>query len=146
MTTIAIKDGIIAYDSRLTRQGLIVDDDAEKKYEKNGVVFFMVGSVCDYQKLIDLFFDPEKETPDLEASAFVIKKGELFTIGVDENRGFWKSPGNITKPDAMGSGGEHAITAMDCGLTAVEAVEMAKKRDTCTGGRVRKYVVEKSKT
>jgi ATP-dependent protease HslVU (ClpYQ) peptidase subunit len=37
---------------------------------------------------------------------------------------------------AIGSGACHAITAMDCGKGAVDAVRMAMKRDMNTGGRV----------
>ena len=42
---------------------------------------------------------------------------------------------------AIGSGSNNAITAMDMGATAAEAVEMAKKRDTGTGGLVRTLVI-----
>ena len=142
MSTIAVKDGIIAYDSRTTRGRTILDDDADKKHEKNGVYFFMVGAVCDYPKLIEAFFDPNIKVFELEASAFVVENEKLFTIGVDEKRGLWKTLENPIKPNAMGSGEEHAITAMDCGLTAAEAVEMAKKRDSSTGGKVRTYKIK----
>lgn len=37
---------------------------------------------------------------------------------------------------AIGSGAAHAITAMDCGKSARQAVQMAMKRDINTGGRV----------
>lgn len=37
---------------------------------------------------------------------------------------------------AIGSGGAYAITAMDCGKTAAQAIQMAMKRDIHTGGRV----------
>lgn len=37
---------------------------------------------------------------------------------------------------AIGSGAVHAITAMDCGKTAAQAVQMAAKRDCNTGGKV----------
>jgi hypothetical protein len=43
---------------------------------------------------------------------------------------------------AIGTGTDHAITAMDCGLSAREAVKMAMKRDTGTGGRIRTYKVK----
>ena len=51
---------------------------------------------------------------------------------------YHKAPvGNI--PYAIGSGADHAFTAMDCGCSAKEAVQMAVKRDTCTGGRIRSF-------
>ena len=37
MTTIAYKDGVIAYDSRVTRGDLITDDDCDKCIERDGV-------------------------------------------------------------------------------------------------------------
>jgi hypothetical protein len=37
---------------------------------------------------------------------------------------------------AIGTGASYAITAMDCGKSAAQAVQMAMKRDINTGGRV----------
>lgn len=37
---------------------------------------------------------------------------------------------------AIGSGAGHAITALDCGKTAAQAVQMAIKRDIHSGGRI----------
>lgn len=37
---------------------------------------------------------------------------------------------------AIGSGAPHAITAMDCGKSARQAVQMAARRDIYTGGRI----------
>ena len=38
MTTIAYKDGVIAYDSRLIRDDLIMSDDYDKHLEQDGEV------------------------------------------------------------------------------------------------------------
>ena len=38
---------------------------------------------------------------------------------------------------AVGSGACFAIAAMDCGKSAKEALEIARKRDSGTGGRIR---------
>jgi|TARA_R110000803_G_scaffold54828_1_gene111652 hypothetical protein len=46
------------------------------------------------------------------------------------------------KPDMMlciGSGADHGLTAMDCGLSAKEAVKKAAYRDLGTGGKIRTY-------
>jgi hypothetical protein len=37
---------------------------------------------------------------------------------------------------AMGSGAAHAITALDCGKSAVQAIQFAIKRDINSGGRI----------
>lgn len=37
---------------------------------------------------------------------------------------------------AVGSGSPHAITAMDCGKSAAQAIQMAIKRDPYSGGRI----------
>jgi hypothetical protein len=37
---------------------------------------------------------------------------------------------------AIGSGAAHAITAMDCGKNAMQAVRYAARRDINTGGRI----------
>ena len=41
----------------------------------------------------------------------------------------------------FGTGQDHALTAMDCGLSAKEAVKMAAKRDTGTNSRVSTYTI-----
>lgn len=59
MTTIAYKDGVIAYDSRCTRGTTILDDDANKLYAVKGVSFLCTGANCDFPALIDAFFGGE---------------------------------------------------------------------------------------
>lgn len=56
MTTIAYKDGVIAYDSRVTRSGTIVSDNAPKCQVVDGVSFFLSGAVCDEKALIAAYF------------------------------------------------------------------------------------------
>lgn len=46
---------------------------------------------------------------------------------------------------AWGSGEEFALAAMDFGNSAEEAVKYAMTRDTCTGGKVHVYDIEKCK-
>lgn len=47
MTTIAYKDGVIAYDSQITRGNTITYDDYEKCVERNGVRLICSGAVSD---------------------------------------------------------------------------------------------------
>lgn len=144
MTTIAYKDNIIAYDSRTTQGPVITDDETEKRIEKEDHIFFGTGYATDVERLIDLFLENAEYNKDLsyEAAIFVITPElELWQASVEPDEGFWKSKKRLDNVWAMGSGGDFALTAMDMGASAKEAVEMAAKRDTGTGGLVREYRV-----
>jgi len=140
MTTIAYKDGVIAYDSRCTRGTTITDDDAEKLQTVKGVHFLCTGRTCDFDALIAAYFGATASAP-VEASGYAFDGEALWLIGHDDKTGFWKNRLRPDTGDAIGCGSAFALTAMDMGTTAAEAVEMAKKRDTCTGGQVRTLVV-----
>lgn len=142
MTTIAYKDGVIAYDSRCTRGTTILDDDANKLYAVKGVSFLCTGANCDFPALINAFFGGETSGA-VEASALAWDGSALWLVGHDDKTGGWKDALELDRPYAIGSGSAHALTAMDMGATAADAIRMAKKRDTCTGGRVRKLVISR---
>lgn len=141
MTTIAYKDGVIAYDSRCTQGDYINSDEYNKRIDRDGVHFFVAGKYSDSEKRVDAYFG---QISDVEEStsiyAIVVDKGYVYAIGLTKEDGFWKD--KAENPEAMGSGSRHAITAMDCGLSPQEAVRMAMKRDTATGGRVRTFKVK----
>ncbi len=136
MTTIAYKDGVIAYDSRQTRGGAIVSDDCLKCEIVNGVSFFLSGCVCDERALIAAIFGTPSKTP-VECSGYVIDDGKLMLIGHDDKTGLWRQPLDLSNADAIGSGSAYALAAMDMGASAEEAVHAAMKRDIYTGGKVR---------
>jgi ATP-dependent protease HslVU (ClpYQ) peptidase subunit len=140
MTTIAYKDGVIAYDSRITRGDTIMDDDAEKMVMRDGYTFFCTGPTPDIEKLIELYC-MRHASGDISANAFVVHDGFVWMAGWNETDGLWRSKIGADKVNAIGSGSDHALTAMDCGKSAYESVEMAKKRDTNTGGQVRIFKV-----
>ncbi|WP_248769075.1 proteasome subunit beta [Pseudomonas sp. MWU12-2345] len=143
MTTIAYKDGVIAYDSRVTRGTTITDDDAEKCQELKGVRFICTGAACDFQALMGAYFGSPSPSK-VEASGLVIDGDALWLIGHDDDTGLWKDRLELDRPYAIGSGSSHAFTAMDMGANAYKAVEMAKKRDSCTGGLVRTLTINAS--
>jgi len=136
MTTIAYKDGVIAYDSQVPRGDVMTNDDYEKCLEREGVKFFCSGAVSDYQKLVDVCFGA-KPDGNIDVSAIVVDGENLMLVAVDSDTGLWKSPIMPDRPYAIGSGTPYAFAAMDMGATAYQAVEMAAKRDTCTGGKIR---------
>jgi len=140
MTTIAYKDGVIAYDSRQTRGGSIVSDATAKCQVVNGVSFFLSGAVCDEKALIAAYFGTPPSAP-VECSGFVVDGNELMMVGVDDKTGIWKQPLDRGNPDAIGSGSAYALAAMDMGATAEEAVRAAMKRDIYTGGAIRTFTI-----
>lgn len=140
MTTIAYKDGVIAYDSRVSAGRTIIYDDVDKKRERDGVLFFGTGATGEISELIGAYFG-EEIAGECGASAFVVHGDDLMIIGYSEGK-VWKSPVRADKPYAIGSGEDHAFTALDMGASAAEAVEMAAKRDTGTGGKIRTLTIK----
>lgn len=140
MTTIAYKDGVIAYDSRQTRSGSIVSDDVSKCQVVDGVSFFLAGAVCDESALIAAYFGTPSPVP-VECSGYVVDGGKLMMVGCDDKTGVWKQELDPSNPDAIGSGAPYALAAMDMGASAVEAVHAAMKRDIYTGGKVRTLTI-----
>ena len=76
MTTIAYKDGIIAYDSRAMRGDYVLTDKADKKIETEENFYFMSGSVDEFKSFIDLYERSEQPTHKLDVCAFVNNKRE----------------------------------------------------------------------
>lgn len=144
MTTIAYKNGVIAYDSRQTRGGAIVSDDCSKCEIVEGVSFFLSGAVCDEKALIAAYFGTPSPVP-VECSGYVVDGGKLMMVGHDDKTGIWRQELDPSNPDAIGSGSAYALAAMDMGASAEEAVRAAMKRDIYTGGMIRKVVIDSSK-
>ena len=137
MTTLAYKDGVIAYDSRLTQGDIIHTDNAEKKYVRDGVSFFLCGNVCDYKDAISEWFG-DTIAGNLEANGFVSdNEGVIWEFGSNES--FWRNRIDISKSYSYGTGRRFALTAMDLGLSAKDAVKMAIKRDVYSGGKVNTF-------
>lgn len=135
MTTIAYKYGVIAYDSRQTRNDRIVSDNAQKCTIVDGVRFFLTGAVCDERSLIAAYFGTPSQVP-VECSGYVVDGGRLMMVGHDDKTGIWKQDLDPSNPDAIGSGSAYALAAMDMGASAEDAVRAAMKRDIYTGGNV----------
>ena len=144
MTTIAYKDGVIAYDSRITVGNTIVDDQANKMVERDGHVLFCTGSTPDCEALIEVYCGRKLSLAPIDASGIAVTDGLIYYIGWNQTDGLWKSAIRAGNVYSIGSGSAYAFTAMDCGKSAKKAVEMAKKRDTYTGGLVHTYQVKKT--
>lgn len=133
MTTIAYKGNQIAVDSRITRGSTICSDSYCKIQTVQDIKFIICGVLSDTESLIQAYFGAEVE--DADAQCLILKEGRVYSFAIEDGKGYCL---DITgETEAIGSGADHAITAMDLGLSAKEAVKMAAKRDTGTGGRIR---------
>nr|WP_319527788.1 proteasome subunit beta [Pseudomonas laurentiana] len=139
MTTIAYKGGVIAYDSRITRGTIIDYEDYEKLVEVKGIKFVLAGATADFPRLIDAYFGAP--VTNIDASALAVDGETVWCVGHNDTDGLWKFEVLPDRPYAIGSGTTHALTAMDMGANAFQAVEMAAKRDTSTGGKIRTLMV-----
>lgn len=141
MTTIVHYKGEIACDSRITARGAIQTDKAQKRFVSDGYQFFLAGSCSDWPKFIDAFITGANHG-DLECGAFVVFPDKrVVRSATNADGSVWMNELIYDEPAALGSGSDHAITAIDCGKTVREAVKMAAKRDSATGGLIRVYKV-----
>ena len=142
MTTIAYKDGIIAYDSRLTAGEVILSDNIEKKVVVGDDVLFMTGPTSDYKSFIEAFKGNNIKKDTLDAAAIAVVGGNLFKCGYQDGD-LWMCPIDELTPTSIGSGSEFAYGAMDCGKSAAESVKVASGRDVNTGGEIRTFKIFK---
>ena len=136
MTTIAWDGKTVAYDSRSVAGGIIATERAEKGF-RNGRRFAVgaghaafVRAFCRW--LIGLDDEPE-ELPE-----------DGFCVFYFDGESAWeytntKLPLPLAEKESAGSGSELALAAMHLGKTAREAVKVASKLDTGTGGRIRTF-------
>ena len=144
MTTIAYKDGVIAYDSLETQGSHICDKDCNKHTVEQGIHFFMSGAACDEHALIDCFVNGrDGEGKELNCSAVAYDGEDIWECGFSSDDGFWKVRRKPELKLSIGSGSDYAFGAMDAGLSAKEAVKIAAGRDTGTGGRIRTFKIRK---
>lgn len=136
MTTIAYRDGIIAYDSLITCDGVVIYNNYDKSRVENGVRFFISGSPCDYEALINDWFSSRHK--GVNASALVVDGGDIYECGYYDGK-MWKEKLKKENYLAIGSGFKFALMAMDFGLSAADAVKKASERCMYTGGEIRVF-------
>jgi len=156
MTTIAYKDGVIAYDSRRSAGSLIVCDTQDKKHiiregrdgstegsTEGSIILFASGAANDIENLVAHLRDnTTKLHTNNYASGLLVQDGVVYDIGVNNTDGVWKYVSS--DPWADGSGREFALAAMDMGASAKKAVKQAIKRDANSGGKVNVFVVKEN--
>lgn len=137
MTTIAYKDGVIACDGRITSDDTILTDSRDKRaVNEDGVQFFVCGKDDATETVVSTW--PNVKTPHDSWNAFVVDGDDFWLCGSKDGE-LWKCRQLSDEPMAIGSGSDHAFTAMDMGCSAQDAVHLAAKRDTGTGGQIREY-------
>lgn len=132
MTTIAYDGNILAADS------LVIGDYSSDDHNKIQRVGNNHYCACagDYMAGVAfcIWLKDGGEKPSFGKDDF-----EAIEIHPDKGLIYWDSylvRAEAKYPIAIGSGSAHAITAMDIGKTAIEAVEYAILRDSSTGGKV----------
>lgn len=132
MTTIAFDGKTMASDSQQTGQ-FIDNVEAVKIKRFGGMLIGMAGRAGDLDLFIN-FLDTGEKSPlfdTQESEALVIVDGEALYYGCN------LQPVPTGIPAAIGSGSGYAMAAMYCGKTAEEAVNIAARLDTNTGGSVK---------
>lgn len=146
MTTIAYKDHIIAYDGFATSGNEITENDFDKMFVVEDATFFMSGAISDFENFFSVFLYGDRPTKNNECEGFVLYDKKLWKAAISPVSGFWKRPLSLSKHYALGSGEQFALTAMDLGKSAKEAIEVASSRDIYTGGLIRTYEVKMAKS
>lgn len=156
MTTIATKDGVIAGEGRMSLGATIIKDDTVKVFNINNHLVGVCGAAraistfvswlqkhTDYRMvseqvgdLVDLIPPVLEQSEDYTALVVTPDKQVLlYEGGVPIDMGY-------DVHMAIGSGGDFALSAMDSGLSAEEAVKVAMKRDVYSGGTITVVALE----
>ena len=150
MTTIATKDGLMCSEGRMSLGATIIKDDTVKVFNINNHLVGVCGAAraistfvgwlqkhTDYRMvseqvgdLVDLIPPVLEQSEDYTALVVTPDKQVLlYEGGVPIDMGY-------DVHMAIGSGGDFALSAMDSGLSAEEAVKVAMKRDVYSGGTI----------
>ncbi len=134
MTTIACDGKMIASDGLVTGNGMIHETNCRKAFRlKDGSVVGMAGSVYFHDQMLE-FLNDERDTIDFDETGFealqLMPDGTCYCYD-NKGRRYVQSV-----PCASGSGAAYALTAMYLGRNVAEAVGIASKLDTGSGGTI----------
>lgn len=142
MTTIAYKDGVIAYDSRMTSGDIVVDDNFKKMFVKDNMNIFYCGSVGDLDEFLNCVFNDVKSERVLDCESFLFVDGKINAVDICEDR-VRKISLRSDNHYAIGSGRRLALAYMDTGMSSEEAVIATCRRDIYTGGTIRTFKIDR---
>lgn len=147
MTTIAIRDGVVAYDTRATINDVMCPDEVDKAWisARHKVIFFGAGDGANVRAMVQALEKRRAlpwarasrwkadDLPPLNGSPFgaLSRGGRLYMI---EDFGWTESTGRFW---AFGTGAPAALGAMHMGASARRAVEIAIRCDPHSGAPVR---------
>lgn len=132
MTTIATDGRSIAGDGLVCQGDSTIVETREVKVRKvAGAVFGLAGKTPHMDVLAKWLKTNGSEPPKIKGSTALVLRSDGTLLQVDEEGAI-----TIRAPAAIGSGRDHALTAMDMGADPERAVEMAAKRDPFTGGKI----------
>ena len=134
MTTIVYdhKSKQIAVDSRTVAGSVILDDTHKKWRLIDGSYYFFCGVVADIEHFMELQNVKGKPKHVNNITCIKVTEGRAYMCGIDDEEGYWQE--TMDYNDGAGSGRFWALSALDFGRTAKEAVAYAATRDTYTGG------------
>ena len=141
MTTIVYdhENQLVACDSRMIRGNGLYNDCFNKIISKGALTFILCGSTCDFDYFVSNYEKYKRVELDdmvLDCSGIMIRENKAYYVFIHD--GVFNEDALICT-DSYGSGSLLAISAMDFGKTAKEAVEYAATRDSGTGGKVQVY-------
>lgn len=148
MTTICVdKDLNMASDSQSTQGGMRTSTTVKKIFELNGYVVGFAGRYAEALKFIEALADIVEH--EIVQSGTYLQIPQPVIEQMDEFNALVITPAGtvlmyegsshcypVEVPVAIGSGSDYAWTALECGKTASEAVEIAMKFDVFSGGDV----------
>ena len=145
MTTIVYdhKNKQIACDSRMSKSSGAYNDCYTKMVCHKNILFVLTGSTCDMQYFRENYEKYKKvdlEGINLDCSGMIIRDGAIYDVFIHD--GIFNEDLCFCDESA-GSGGKYAISALDHGKTAKEAVDYAISKDCFSGGKIHVYDIEK---
>lgn len=141
MTTIAYKDGKLAFDSKVTAGGTHTGFMTKGK-KTSKFLIAGCGSCEDLQAFID-WMDAGGVVADKKLFGLADREVDMAALVVNKKNMVFHYEGRLypyevnSEYHAMGSGADFALGAMASGSSAQQAVRIASKLDTSTGGVVK---------
>lgn len=150
MTSIAVRDGVMVSDGRVTLGDTVIKDDMVKVFWVNN---HLVGGAGRARSISTFVHWLQKQTDFNIVSSEVGDLVDLVPPVLDDDDGFSALVLTPTKQvllydgnipidlgndvyTSIGSGSVYCLAAMDAGASAEEAVKVAMKRDVFSGGTI----------
>lgn len=150
MTSIAVKDGIMVSDGRVTLGDTVIKDDMVKVFWVNN---HLVGGAGRARSISTFVHWLQKQTDYMIVSNEVGDLVDLVPPVLEDDEGFSALVLTPTKQvllydgnipidlgndvcTSIGSGSVYCLAAMDAGASAEDAVKIAMKRDVYSGGEI----------